>query len=132
MGRIIVDFFGVSILCGLAFAILTYFFPDLGSPGGAVSTVVGSMVAGQLYGRRTGSEVSSGFAWKVAAILTAISLVLAFALLWFLKSQGDPRLAGDISPGLLTGMFAFIGLLTLLAIRFMFRMGVKQGANMLK
>lgn len=131
MGLIIRDFFAVSILCGIVFAIISYFFPDLGSPGGAVSTVVGAMLAGQFYGRRTGAEVSGGFAWKVAAILTAISLVLAGVLFWFLKSQGDPVLA-DLSAGILIASFAFLGVLSLLAIRFSFRFGVKQGVKTLK
>jgi len=126
MGRIILDFFGISLLCGAAFAAVAYFFPDVGSPSGAVSTVIGSMIAGQLYGRRTGEEVSSGFAWKVAAILTVVSLILAAAVFWFLKSQGDPDLAA-MPLDLTLGMFAFLGLLSLLAIRFTFRFGVKQG-----
>ncbi len=131
MGRIIVDFFGISILCGIVFAIISFFFPDLGSPGGAVSTVVAALIAGQFYGRRTGAEVTSGFAWKVAAILTLISVVLAGMIFGVLMSQGDPMLA-ELDRGVLAGATALLGLLTLLAIRFLFRMGVKQGVKTLK
>jgi len=128
MGRIIVDFFAVSILCGILFAIIAYFFPDLGSPGGAISTVLGAMLAGQFYGRRTGAEVSSGFAWKVAAILTVLSVVLAAVLLMSLRALGDPTLMG-ISVNMFLTAIVFLGVLSLLAIRFSFRIGVKQGVK---
>jgi len=131
MGRIVFDFLGVAFLCSAVFAIIAYFFPNLGSPSGAVSTVIGAMIAGQLHGRRTGEEVSSGFAWKVAALLTVVLLAVSGSLLAILKAQGDPVLA-DASAGLILGILAFLGLLSFFAIRFTFRWSVAQGVRTLK
>lgn len=131
MRRIVFDFFLVMVLCGLAFALLSYFFPSLGSPSGAVSTVVASLIAGQLHGRRTGAEVSSGFAWKVAFILTILSLILAAVLLTGMLTLGpDSTPLAGLSFVQLLFALVFVGGLSLLAIRFTFRMGAKQGAQL--
>ncbi len=127
MKRIIIDFFAISILCAVVFAAIAHFFPDLGSPGGAISTVIGSMIAGQLHGARTGEEVSSGFAWKVAAILTLISILLAILVLLVLRNVFDNPLTIGISVAQFLSVTAFAGILSLLAIRFTFRFGVKLG-----
>lgn len=130
MTRIVLDFFGVTILCAILFAVIAYFFPGLGSPSGAVTTVVAALVAGQLYGRRTGAEVSSGFAWKVAFVLTALSLILAALVLLGLPAMGIAVMPdAPISFVQLLFALVFVGGLSLLAIRFTFRMDVKQGSK---
>ncbi len=132
MGRIIIDFFGALLLIAILLAVVSYFFPSFGGSGGAVTTVVAALVAGQFYGRRTGQPVSSGFAWKVAAVLTVLSLALAALILWYVVTAGVPvtedgNALSSLSPQVLLLVFGFLGLISLLGIRFMFSMGVKQG-----
>jgi len=137
MGRIILEYFGLTIVCAILIGVIAYFIPAVSGSTSAVTTVVASMIAGQLYGRRTGQEVSSGFAWKVAGILTLLSLIAGAVALWYIISAqipvtDDGLTLDGLSPGMMLGIFVFVGLLSLLAIRFSFRMGVKQGAKLAK
>ena len=131
MGRIVFDYLWLTILIAVVFAVLTYFFSDLGGSSGAVTTVVAAMSTGQLYGQRTGQEVSSGFAWKVAAVLTVVSLLFSGVVVAILHMVGVPLVPPEIelTAGVVVAILAISGLIALLVTRFVFSWGVKQGAK---
>jgi len=131
MGRIIFDFVGVTLIIALIFGAISYFFPSVGNSSGAVTSVVAAMTTGQLYGQRTGQEVSSGFAWKVAAILTVVSLIIGAVVIAGFRLAGEPLLPEDINldAGTIGLVFAIAGLIVFLISRFAFRWGVKTGAR---
>jgi len=130
MGRIIFDYVWITLAIAIVFALIGYFFPDLGSSSSSVvTTMIAAMVAGQLHGQRTGLEVSSGFAWKAAAILTLVSLAIGVAFIALVQMSGEPLLPEDASFGVfgvILAIFVFIGFLI---TRFAFRWGVKTGAK---
>lgn len=131
MGRIVFDYVWITVAIAVLFMVLGHFFPSLGSSSGAVTTVVAAMTTGQLYGQRIGEEVSSGFAWKTAAILTVVSLILGGLVIAGLHMSGIPLFPEDMAFG--AGTWALIfgigGLIALLVTRFAFRWGVKTGAK---
>ena len=128
MGRVIVDFVGISLLGAIAFTAVEYFF-SINAPNGSVTTVIAGMVAGQLYGGRTGREGSSGFAWKVAGVLTAVSLLLFSMLAAGLYYLRAPMFPAGISVSQLIVALAVAAIVGILIIRFTFRWGVKMGAK---
>lgn len=131
MGRIIVDYIWISVAITIVFGIIAYFFPDFGSSGGAVTSVITAMVTGQLHGQRTGSEVTSGFAWKTAAILTLVALLMAAVIVGGLQLAGVPVLpeGPPIGAGGWVMIIGFSALLILMVTRFTFRWAVKLGAK---
>ena len=131
MGRIVFDYFWITVLMGIVYALIGYFIADLGNSSTAVTTVIAAMVSGQLYGQRTGQEVSSGFAWKVAAVLTVVSLLFGVVVLVGLQLAGVSILPDDVEPdfGILAVLIAAFALIGLLITRFAFRWGVKNGAT---
>ncbi len=131
MGRITFDYLWITVVLSLAMIVISHFFPNLGGSSGFVTTVVAGMTTGQLYGQRTGEEVSSGFAWKTAAILTVVSLIFGGVVIGGFHMAGQPLLPPDLalSFSVLAIVLAFAGLIVLLVTRFAFRWGVKQGAK---
>lgn len=128
MGRIIIDFVGLSVLAAIAFAAVEYFF-SINTPNGTVVTIVAAMVAGQLYGSRTGREVTSAFAWKVALVLTLVSLLIGTVILTGLSFLGESLIPEDISMGVLFVILLVALTVSVLIIRFTFRWAVKLGAK---
>ena len=128
MTRIILDFFGVTILAAIAFTAVEYFF-GVNAPNGTVVSVIAAMVAGQLHGGRTGQEVSSGFAWRVAFVLTAISFTLLVIMTIGFQFLGESIVPADLSVTALLVILAIAGVIGVLIIRFTFRWAAKQGAK---
>lgn len=132
MRRIVIDFLWISVVIALILGVISYFYPNLGSSSGAVTTTVAAMTAGQMYGQRTGTEVSKGFAWKAAAWMTVASLALAAVVLGALKAADIPLLPDgsvELSLGTWALITMFISILVLLVTRFTFRWGVKTGVK---
>jgi len=131
MGRIIFDYAWISITITILLGLIAYFFPDFGGSGSAVTTVVSGMVTGQLLGQRTGQEVTSAFAWKVAAILTLVALLIAALIVIGFHFVGVPILPEGQPIGA-SGWVLILGIsasIILLITRFSFRWGVKMGAK---
>lgn len=128
MFRIIIDYVGISVLMGVAFAAVEYFFAT-NMPNGTVVTVIAAMVAGQLYGGRTGHEVTSAFAWKVGLVLTLVSLLVAALIFGSAHLLGESLIPDDISMGVLFVILLVALAVSVLIIRFTFRWAVKQGAK---
>jgi len=131
MTRIIIDYIWISIAITALLALIAHFFPNFGGTGGAVTTVVSAMVTGQLYGTRTGSEVTSGFAWKIAAVLTLVALLMAAAILMAFQLAGVPVLPTEtpITGSVWVMVIGLSALVVILITRFSFRWGVKAGAK---
>jgi len=89
----------------------------------ATLTIPGS-IAGELHGLRTGTEVSSRFAWQVA-FWSGVVLAVLNGLFSAIRFQA--WLFVDLAV-LLVGIFGTF-LLAFLSIRLVFRWGVKFGAR---
>lgn len=128
MLRIVADFFGFAILISILFVALEFYF-QVNAPHGTVATAVSGMMSGLLHGGRTGRQVSSGFAWKVATVLTFASVTLFFVLQALVYSAGAQVFTAGLS--LVEFLAALVGIaaVILLLIRFSFRSGVKHGAK---
>ena len=131
MGRIVIDYIWLTVAISLLLAALAYMFPALGSSSSMITTMIAAMTAGQFYGGRTAQEASSGFAWKVAGILTLVSLVLGAIVLAAFHFAGLPLLpeGTDIGAGAWILIIGISSLVVFLITRFFFRMGVKMGAK---
>lgn len=131
MGRIVIDYIWLTIVMSILLAVLAYMFPALGSSSSMITTMIAAMTAGQFHGGRTGQEVSSGFAWKTAGILTLVSLVLGALVLGAFHLAGAPLLPEgmDIGAGAWIMIIGISSLVVFLISRFFFRMGVKNGAK---
>ena len=121
MGRIAFDFTWIPIAIAILLAVISYFFSDLGSTSSMITTVVAAMTTGQLYGQRTGAEVTSGFAWKAAAVMTLVSILIAVVVISGLQLAGVPLFPGDIPQDVIAIAIAIGALIAFLVCRFAFR-----------
>ncbi len=129
MIRIVFDFLWVSILVAILLGLIATIIPALGTSGTAIGTITGAMVSGQLYGRRIRAEATKGFAWRVAVVITLVTLILTTILINVMRQSGGFAEIGQISWTSYAIGVAFVGILTLLIVRYFFRWGSKTGAK---
>ncbi len=124
MRRIVVELTALTVALWFLFRVVAFLGLNFGWIGGLATLTVPASIAGELYGRRTGKEVSSRFAWQVAfaggAILTLL-LTVYFGI----------RLSGSglylLGPLLAITLIMFV--LSFLSIRLVFRWGVTFGTR---
>jgi len=131
MIRIVFDFLWVSIVVSILLGLLSTLVPALGAGGGVLCTMMGALVAGQLYGRRTGAEATNGFAWRAALGMTMMMLVVTAVLVPLLHRAGAMPELSEIPGATLALGGVAIAIITLLVTRFFFRWGTTTGANSL-
>ena len=133
------DFIVTYILAVIALVLLTVAIEsllatDLGNAFNIIPQIVGALVAGQRYGKRTGTRPESRFAWQAAFWMTMISVTLSVGLAFGFVAYMGP---GDAAPllsffqdqmTLIIAIFAVVIVVYLLATRYFFGMGAKQGA----
>ncbi len=129
MIRIVFDFVWVSILVAILLGLIATVIPALGTSGTALGTMMGAMVSGQLYGRRMRAEATKGFAWQVAVVITIVTLVLTAIVINLMRRSGGFAELGEVSVTAYAIGVAFVGVITLLIVRFFFRWGSKTGAK---
>ncbi len=129
MLRVVIDFLWISILLSILLGLLASVVPAIGQSGAFLSSMMGALGAGMLYRRRTGMEATSAYAWKAAFLVTVVSLMLSAVLVaWLSRSGAFPEL-GEISTTAYILGVAFVGIITVLVVRFFFRWGTRLGAN---
>lgn len=117
MRRILIELIVLTILVLIFFHLLRFAGLRFGWVANLAILTVPASIAGELYGRRTGQEITSIFAWQVA--FAGGALVAVFNSL-YAAAWGFTMPLG----------FAFVlFLLSFLAIRLVFRWGVTFGVR---
>lgn len=129
MVRIVIDFLWLSILLSILLGLLASVIPAIGQSGAFVSSMVGALGAGMFYRRRTGIEATSAFAWKAAFVVTVVTLILSAVVVAWLRKSGSLSELDEISGGAYALGIVFVGIITLLVVRFFFRWGTRLGAK---
>ena len=124
MRRILIDLVVLTIVLTIFFRLSTYVGFNFRWVGGLALLTVPACIAGELYGRRTGREVTSAFAWQVAFVGAAALTILH--ILNTVVLSGSLYLFG---PGMLLSFTFVMFIISFLGIRLVFRWGVKFGVR---
>lgn len=125
MRRTLIDLFVLTALIYFLVTLFSSYMFNLNWIGSLLLLTAPAMIAGVLQGRRTGQQVSSDFAWKVAIIS---GLIFAFIFsVFFVFIVGTPGAAYEV--GVISGATFGLFVLSLVGIRLVYRWGVKFGAR---
>jgi len=122
--RILIELLVLTFAVWMLFRFLGYMGMNFRLVGILAFFTVPASIAGELYGRRTGEQVSSGFAWQVAF---AGGAMIAVAYSLFFAFTRQPFSAYQLGVITIFGFAVF--LLSFLLIRLVFRWGVSFGVR---
>lgn len=124
MKRIVIEIAVLTILLVLFFNLLSSWGVNFRWVATLAIFTIPASIAGELYGRRAGKAISSGFAWQVALTSGA-----ALSSLYMLYSAFHLAHLFNLLGGFLMTVGYGVFLLSFLSIRLVFRWGVSFGVQ---